>query len=434
MIKVVYPNCAGLDVHKKFVTVCRLTVDRQSVVQKELREYSTMTADLQAMADWLAEGSVTHVAMESTGVYWQPINNILEGHFEVFLVNAQAVKRMPGRKTDLKDAEWLATLMQHGLLQRSFIPERQQRELRELARYRLSLVQERSRFANRLQKVLEDTNIKLSAVATDMQGVSAQAMLRALIQGETDPSVLAGMAKGRMRKKQNELARALVGKLTEHHRFMLSQLLDQLDVLDQQIAKIEGRIEEQLAQMPLFQSAVTLLDTLPGVDRQLAITIVAEIGVDMSRFPSDRHITAWAGVAPGNNETGGKQRSGKTRKGNKYLRRALVLAAWGAVRSRANYLRSMYYRLAAHRGKPRAAMAVGRTILQAAYHMLLRGEPYNELGTDYLDQLDRERTAKRLLKRLDSLGYDISSVKDRLTLPPTIPEPAPPRQPLPVPG
>lgn len=434
MIKVVYPNCAGLDVHKKFVTVCRLTVDRQSVVQKELCEYSTMTADLQAMADWLAEGGVTHVAMESTGVYWQPINNILEGHFEVFLVNAQAVKRMPGRKTDLKDAEWLATLMQHGLLQRSFIPERQQRELRELARYRLSLVQERSRFANRLQKVLEDTNIKLSAVATDMQGVSAQAMLRALIQGETDPSVLAGMAKGRMRKKQNELARALVGKLTEHHRFMLSQLLDQLDVLDQQIAKIEGRIEEQLAQMPLFQSAVTLLDTLPGVDRQLAITIVAEIGVDMSRFPSDRHITAWAGVAPGNNETGGKQRSGKTRKGNKYLRRALVLAAWGAVRSRANYLRSMYYHLAARRGKPRAAMAVGRTILQAAYHMLLRGEPYNELGTDYLDQLDRERTAKRLLKRLDSLGYDISSVKDRLTLPPTIPEPAPPRQPLPVPG
>jgi len=434
MIKVVYPNCAGLDVHKKFVTVCRLTVDRQSVVQKELCEYSTMTADLQAMADWLAEGGVTHVAMESTGVYWQPINNILEGHFEVFLVNAQAVKRMPGRKTDLKDAEWLATLMQHGLLQRSFIPERQQRELRELARYRLSLVQERSRFANRLQKVLEDTNIKLSAVATDMQGVSAQAMLRALIQGETDPSVLAGMAKGRMRKKQNELARALVGKLTEHHRFMLSQLLDQLDVLDQQIAKIEGRIEEQLAQMPLFQSAVTLLDTLPGVDRQLAITIVAEIGVDMSRFPSDRHITAWAGVAPGNNETGGKQRSGKTRKGNKYLRRALVLAAWGAVRSRANYLRSMYYHLAARRGKPRAAMAVGRTILQAAYHILLRGEPYNELGTDYLDQLDRERTAKRLLKRLDSLGYDISSVKDRLTLPPTIPEPAPPRQPLPVPG
>jgi transposase len=434
MIKVVYPNCAGLDVHKKFVTVCRLTVDKQGQVQKELSEYSTMTADLQALADWLAEGGVTHVAMESTGVYWQPINNMLEGRFEVFLVNAQAVKRMPGRKTDLKDAEWLATLMQHGLLQRSFIPERQQRELRELARYRLSLVQERSRFANRLQKVLEDTNIKLAAVATDMQGVSAQAMIRALIQGETDPKVLAGMAKGRMRKKQADLARALVGQLTEHHHFMLSELLDQLDVLDQQIAKIEARMEEQLAQMPPFQSAVTLLDTLPGVDRQLAIAIVAEIGIDMSRFPSDRHITAWAGVTPGNNETGGKQRSGKTRKGNKYLRRALLLAAWGAVRSRTNYLRSMYYRLAARRGKPRAAMAVGRTILQAAYHMLLRGEPYNELGADYLDQLDRERTAKRLLKRLDNLGYDISSVKDRLLIPPTIAEPAPPRQPLPVPG
>ncbi len=279
MITVVYPNCAGLDVHKKFVTVCRLTVDKQGEVQKELREYSTMTADLQAMADWLAEGGVTHVAMESTGVYWHPINNILEGRFEIFLVNAQAVKRMPGRKTDLKDAEWLATLMQHGLLQRSFIPDRQQRELRELARYRLSLVQERSRFASRLQKVLEDTNIKLAAVATDMQGVSAQAMIRALIQGEADPKVLAGLAKGRMRKKQAELERALVGQLTEHHRFMLNELLDQLDVLDQQIAKIEGRIEEQLAQMPPFRAAVILLDTLPGVDHQLAIAIVAEIGV-----------------------------------------------------------------------------------------------------------------------------------------------------------
>jgi transposase len=434
MITVVYPNCAGLDVHKKFVTVCRLTVTKQGQVQKELREYSTMTADLQAMADWLAEGGVTHVAMESTGVYWQPINNILEGRFEIFLVNAQAVKRMPGRKTDLKDAEWLATLMQHGLLQRSFIPDRQQRELRELARYRLSLVQERSRFASRLQKVLEDTNIKLAAVATDMQGVSAQAMIRALIQGEADPKVLAGMAKGRMRKKQADLQRALVGQLTEHHRFMLNELLDQLDVLDQQIAKIEARIEEQLAQMPPFRAAVILLDTLPGVDRQLAIAIVAEIGVDMSRFPSDRHITAWAGVAPGNNETGGKQRAGKTRKGNKYLRRALVLAAWGAVRSKRNYLRSLYYRLAARRGKPRAAMAVGRSILQAAYHMLLRGEPYQELGADYLDQLDRERTAKRLLKRLDNLGYDISSVKDRLATLPAPEQPALPRQPLPIPA
>ena len=434
MITVVYPDCAGLDVHKKFVTVCRLTVDKQGQVQKELCEYSTMTADLQAMADWLAEGGVTHVAMESTGVYWHPINNILEGRFEIFLVNAQAVKRMPGRKTDLKDAEWLATLMQHGLLQRSFIPDRQQRELRELARYRLSLVQERSRFASRLQKVLEDTNIKLASVATDMQGVSAQAMIRALIQGEADPKVLAGLAKGRMRKKQAELERALVGQLTEHHRFMLSDLLDQLDVLDQQIAKIEGRIEEQLAQMPPFRAAVILLDTLPGVDHQLAIAIVAEIGVDMSRFPSDRHITAWAGVAPGNNETGGKQRSGKTRKGNKYLRRALTLAAWGAVRSKRNYLRSQYYRLAARRGKPRAAMAVGRSILQAAYHMLLRGEPYQELGADYLDQLDRERTAKRLLKRLDILGYDISSVKDRLAALPPTEQPALPRQPLPIPA
>jgi transposase len=260
--------------------------------------------------------------------------------------------------------------------------------------------------------VLEGTNLKLSSVACDMQGVSAQAMLRAMLAGQEDPKVLAEMAHGRMRKKRGDLERALVGKLTPHHRFMLTELLGQLDFLDQQIAKLETRIEEQLAQMPAYQSAVDLLDTIPGVSRQLAILIVAEIGVDMSRFPSDRHITAWAGLAPGNNETGGKKYPGRVRQGNKYLQSNLVLAAHTASHTKNTYLRSLYSRLAARRGKSRAAVAVGRTILQMSYHMLKRGEVYHELGADYLDRIDRERTAKRLLKRLQSLGFDVH-VKER---------------------
>jgi transposase len=412
MFTMVYPNCAGLDVHQKFVVVCRLVVDEQGNTLRELRQFSTMTADLENMADWLLAGGCTHVAMESTGVYWQPIHNILENRLEIFLVNAQSIKRMPGRKTDVKDAEWIATLMQHGLLQRSFIPCRAQRELRDLTRYRQSLVEERSRFANRLQKVLEGTNIKLSSVVTDIQGESAQAMLQALLNGQEDPKVLAELAKGRLRSKRAELERALVGCITAHHRFMLSELLVQLDFLDEQIAKVEARIEGQLAQMPEYLEAIELLDTIPGVSRQLATMIVAEIGIDMSRFPSDRHLTAWAGVAPGNNETGGKRRSGKTRKGNRYLQRGLVLAARAAARTKHTYLRSLYHRLAARRGKGRAAVAVGRTILQAAYFMLKRGEAYHDLGEDYLDRMDRERTSRRLIKRLQALGFDVA-VKDQ---------------------
>jgi transposase len=415
MIEIAYPQCAGLDVHKKFVVVCRLILDAQGKVHKEIRKYDTMTADLQAMADWLAEGGVTHVAMESTGVYWQPINNILEGRFEVCLVNAQSIKRMPGRKTDMKDAEWIATLMQHGLLQPSFLPNRDQRELRDLARYRQNLIQERSRFANRLQKVLEDTNIKLSAVATDMQGVSAQAILRALLDGQHDPQALAEMAKGRMRNKRSELERALKGNLTEHHRFLLTDLLVHLDFLDEQITKIEERMDAKLEQMPPFQEAIRLLDTIPGVDRRMAILLVAEVGVDMSRFPTARHLTAWAGLAPGNNETGGKQRSGKTRKGNQYLKSALVVGAHAASRTKATYLRSLYYRLAPRIGKQRASVAVARTILQAAYYMILRQEPYHDLGETYLDQRDREYTAKRLINRLKAMGYKVN-VNDQLAI------------------
>ncbi len=412
MLKLVYPQCAGLDVHKKFVTVCRLVVDTSGTTHAETRQFSTMTDDLQALAAWLADGGVTAVALESTGVYGQPIYHILEDRFDLWLVNAQSIKRMPGRKTDMKDAEWIATLMQHGLLQRSFIPTREQRQLRDLTRYRQSLIQERSRFANRLQKVLEDTNVKLASVVTDMQGVSAQAMLRELIQGQEDPHVLAALAQGRLRTKRAELERALVGKFTAHHRFLLSELLVHLDFLDEQLDHLEARIEAQLSQLPTYPAAVQRLDTIPGIDRHLALLILAEIGVDMSRFPSDRHFTAWAGGAPGNNQTGGKQRSGKTRPGNKYLQKALVLAAHAAAHTKQTYLRSLYHRLAARRGKGRAAVAVGRTILQAVYYMLQRGETYQELGANYLDQLDRDHTAKRLVKRLEALGFEVV-VKDQ---------------------
>jgi transposase len=424
MLKAVYPNCAGLDVHKKFVTAYRLTVDAQGTTHAERRKCSTMTADLEALATWLSAGHCTHGAMESTGVYWQPIYNILEGRFELFVVNAQAIKRMPGRKTDMTDAEWIATLMQHGLLQRSFIPDRLQSELRELSRYRLRLLQERTRFANRLQKVLEGTNgtsrvpprgIKLSAVVSDLQGVSAQAILRQLLAGETDPHVLAELAKTSLRRKRAELERALVGQITPHQRYLLSDLLVHLDFLDDQIAQQEAHVEQQLSRMPRYAEVVQLLDTIPGIDRQLAILIVAEIGVDMSRFPSDRHLTAWAGVAPGNNETGGKRRLGQTRQGNKYLCSGLVLGAQGAARTKGSYLQSLYHRIAARRGKGRAAVAVGRTILQMAYYMISRNQVYRELGANYLDALDKQRTAKRLIQRLEALGFEVHATERAVT-------------------
>ena len=409
MLPIVYPKCAGIDVHKTFVVVYRITSDGHKDRQVSAREYSTMVDDLESMSNWLAEGGVTHVAMESTGVYWQPIHNILESRFTIYIVNAQAVKRMPGRKTDMKDAEWLATLMEHGLLQASFIPDRVQRELRELTRYRQSLVEEHSRFANRLQKVLEGTNLKLGSVATNIRGASAQAMLRALLEGQTDPKVLADLAQGKLRTKRDQLERALKGTLTPHQHFMLTDLLIELDFLEERIATVEAEIEKHLAQLPAFEEAVRLLDTIPGVNRMAAVTIVAEIGVDMSRFPSDRHLTAWAGVAPGNNESGGKKFSGKTRQGNKTLRRILNLVARAAALTKATYLRALYYRIKGRRGGARATMAVGRTILQMAYHIIQRHQSYVELGANYLDTLNKAQTAKRLVKRLESLGFDVQA-------------------------
>jgi transposase len=403
-----YSNCAGLDVHKRFLVACRLYVDQQGQSHKDIRKFDTMMDQLQTLRDWLAQTDTTHVVMESTGVFWQPVFNVLEEHFTVWLVNARHVKNVPGRKTDVKDAEWLAQLLQAGLLRPSFVPQRDQRELRDLVRYRTHLVDERSRTVNRIQKVLEDANIKLSSIATDMQGVSAQSILSALLAGETDPAVLAELARGRMRSKRSELERALAGQLREHHRFMLSELLEELDFLDSKIANVERRIEQQVAAMPPFSEAVKLLDTIPGIDVQMAILIVAEIGVDMSRFPTDKHLVAWAGLAPGNNETGGKARPARTRKGNNYLRRALTQAAHAAARKKDCYLRSMYCRLARRRGEGRAAFAVGRTILQIAYYLISRQESYHDLGADYLERRNAQARIRYLTRELEKLDLKVT--------------------------
>ncbi len=408
-MEIIIRNCAGGDVHKKFIVVSRRWLDEHDQLHTETRRFSTMTQDLERLRDWLVQTGCTDIALESTGVYWQPVYNVLEGHVRVWLVNAQHVKQVPGRKTDTKDADWLAQLLQHGLLRASFIPEREQRELRDLVRYRQSTVQDRTRIVNRIQKLLEDANLKLAAVVTDIHGVSAQVILRALLAGQEDPHVLADLARGRLRTKHAELEQALTGHFRPHHRFMLAELLEHLDFLDERVVTLEAHIEEVMARLPTpFQEAAERLDTIPGIDRQLAVLIVAEVGVDLRRFPSEKHLTAWAGLAPGQNETGGKQRASKTRKGNRYLRWGLVQAAKGAARTKGSSLKAMYYRLTARRGKPRAAMAVGRKLLVIAYHLLLRGTTYQELGEDYLAKRDPVRTTKRLVQKLETLGYSVS--------------------------
>jgi transposase len=403
-----YPNCAGIDVHKKFLLVCRLHVDARGQPHKHIRKFDTMLGDLEALRDWLAETGTTHVVMESTGVYWQPVYNVLEDHFTTWLVNAKHVKNVPGRKTDVKDSEWLAQLLRAGLLQPSFIPDRPQRELRELVRYRLSLVEERHRVVNRIQKVLEDANIKLAAVASDIQGVSAQAMITALIQGEEDPAQLAALAQKRLRARSADLERALRGRVREHHRYLLRQLLGHLEFLDGEIGELEQHIEAVLQTMPPFLALIPKLDTIPGIARMTAITILAEIGIDMSRFATDKHLAAWAGLAPGNNETGGKAREAKTRKGNRYMRRILVQAAHAAEHTKGSYLRAMYHRIAKRRGEGRAALAVGHALLRIVYHVIARNEGYQELGADYLEQHNAAARIRYLTRELEKLNLQVT--------------------------
>jgi transposase len=400
-----YRCCAGLDVHKQTVAACVRRVDASGRVSKEVRTFGTTTAALLQLSDWLVSQGVEAAAMESTGVFWKPIWNILEGTVKVILVNARHIKNVPGRKTDVKDCDWIAQLLQHGLLRSSFVPERPQRELRDLTRQRSQLSAEQSRVSNRIHKTLEDANIKLGSVATDILGVSGQEMIRALIAGQEDPTQLADMARRKLRNKLPELREALRGHVTEHHRFMLRQLMDHLAYLDKQIRAFEQRIEEL---MRPFQQAIARLMTMPGVGLLTAQNVLAEIGADMSRFPTDQHLASWAAMCPGNRESAGKRRSGHTNHGNRWLRTALVQAAWAASHSKNTYLSAQYRRLAGRRGKKRAIVAVGHSMLVMMYHMLKNGVDYHELGHDYLDKLQPQRLTRYLVKRLESLGHEVT--------------------------
>jgi transposase len=404
-MQVLYPCCCGLDIHKKFVVACLMTTNAEGQVQKESRTFSTMTQDLLALLDWLQAAGCTHVAMESTSSYWRPVYNLLEGQFTLLVGNAYHMKTVPGRKTDVKDAEWIADLLRHGLIRGSFIPTPAQRQLRDLTRYRTHLVEERARLTNRLQTVLEDANVKLASVVTDIRGVSARAILSALVAGETDPTILAELARGRMRAKREVLAQAVVGRFTPHHAFLITEHLSQLDYLEEAIERVSTEITQRLAD---DQAALELLDTIPGVGRRAAEILLAEIGTDLSRFPSAKHLASWAGMCPGNKESGGKRLSGKTRKGNIWLRQVLFEVAHAASKTKETYLSAQYRRLATRRGKQRALVALGHSILVSAYHILTRRVPYRELGPLYFDSLDRQRIQQRLVQRLERLGYTVN--------------------------
>jgi transposase len=394
-----------LDVHKASVVACLLVSDGDGPARKQVRTFGTMTDDLLALADWLAAERVTHVALESTGVYWRPIWNLLEGQVELLLVNAQHLRAVPGRKTDVKDAEWLADLLRHGLVRASYVPDRPQRELRELTRYRTTLVRERAAEVNRLQKTLEGANIKLGDVASDILGQSARAMLEALVAGEADAAALADLACGKLRAKRPQLERALSGRVGAHQRFLIAEQLAHIDYLEAGIERVGAEIAERLRP---HDAAIARLDGITGVGRRVAEGLLAEVGADLSRFPSAGHLASWAGMCPGNDESAGKRRSGRTRRGSPWLRALLVEAAQAAGRSKRTYLGAHYRRLAARRGKKRAAVAVGHTILVIAYHLLTEGREYVELGDGHFDELDRQAVERRLVRRLERLGYSVT--------------------------
>jgi transposase len=482
-MELLYQRCCGLDIHKKMLVACLIIVTADGKRHKEIRSFRTVTQDLLQLLDWLKAADCTHVAMEATGVYWKPIYNILEGHFELLVVNAQHIKAVPGHKTDVHDAEWIADLLQHGLLKSSFIPSTEQRELRDLTRYRTTLVEERVRAVNRLQKTLEDTNLKLGDVVSDILGKSGRAILDALLAGERDPRVLADLARGRLKAKRAQLEEALVGTLKPHHCFMLTQHLGHIDLLDKAIARMGAEIEARMGpllapepeqspsdsqsepepspvdcqpepeqspsdsqpepepspvnqqpepeqspsdsqsepepspvdcqpepeQSPLtWAQAVVLLCSIPGISQRAAEGILAEIGLQMSRFKSAKHLASWAGMCPGNHESAGKRMSGKTNKGSPWLRKLLVQAAHAAGRTKDTYLSAQYGRLAARRGKKKATIAVGHSLLVIIFHVLQEQKPYQELGGNFFDQQERQRLEKRLVQRLEKLGYEVS--------------------------
>ena len=439
-MRIVYQRCCGMDVHKNSITACLMLIDDDGEFRTYKRDFGTMTRDLKAMSCWLESQGVQAVAMEATGVYWKPVWNILEAanKFTLVLVNAQHIKNVPGRKTDQKDSEWIAELLQHGLLQASFVPPREIRRLRDLTRLRAKIRQTLASFANRIQKVLEDANIKLGSVASDVLGASGRRMLKSLVAGQQDPKQLAELAQGRLREKKADLQLALEGHFTEHHRLQIKLLLEFVEFGEKQMSQLESDIRHLLAQVtpgpPLpvvvaegsavsseevsteaspatvispLQNALELWDTIPGIDELAASTLVAEIGADMDQFPTAAHLASWAGLCPGNDVSAGKRRSGKTRKGSVWLRRALCQAAWAASRTKDTYLAAQYKRLIVRKGKKRTIVAVAHSMLVMAYYLQKRQCTYQELGGDYFDRLDEGALRRRLVKKLVGLGYQV---------------------------
>lgn len=400
-----YEKCAGLDVHKDSVYAC-VAKSQERGVTKEVRSFGTTTQELLRLREWLEAEGVTHGAMESTGVYWKPVLNILEGALEVWLANATEVKNLPGRKTDVKDCEWLGDLMRHGLIRRSFVPEQGTYELRELTRYRTQVTRERASEVNRVQKILEGANIKLGSVVSDVMGKSGRAILEALAEGETDATKLAALAVDQVLKtKRTDLELALDGKMREHQRFMLKMLLRRIDDMEKVIAELDEEVKRRLHP---FEETVRRLDGVPGIGKRAAEVILAEIGTDMSRFPTAGHLASWAGLCPGNNKSAGKRHGGKTRKGSKWLRAMMVEAARASTRKKDSYFQSKYLRLKARRGPKKAAVAQAHSLLVVVYHLLKRGTEYRDLGVSYLDERARVRVVDRLTRRLKKLGYDVT--------------------------
>lgn len=402
-MEVLYARCAGLDVHKAQVTACR-RVAGDGKATREVRSFPTTTSGLLALGEWLAEVECTHVAMEATGVYWKPVWHILEGSFELVLANAQHVRNVPGRKSDVSDAMWLADLLAHGLIRGSFVPPTPVQEMRDLTRTRKQLVREVAQHIQRIQKTLEDANIKIANVVSNIVGTSGRAFLEALIAGETDPAKLAALAHPNLKAGTSDLIEALRGRVTAHHRFLLKLHLAQIDSLQQAVRELEARMGEALAP---FRDQVAHLKTIPGVSDTVAQVIAAEIGLDMSRFPTAGHLISWAGLCPKMDESAGKRRSTKVRKGAPWLKTTLVTAAWAAARKKSGYLRAQFARIKSRRGAKKAVLAVAASILTAVYYMLRDRQPYRDLGADHFTHRDKAQVARRLVKRLGDLGYTV---------------------------
>lgn len=411
VMEVIHQCAAGLDVHKKMVMACRRRLLSDGQVESEVEEFGTTTAQLHKVVVWLSEWGCTHVAMESTGVLWVPVWNVLEDRFCLLLANAQHLKKVPGRKRDVSDAEWIAQLMQCGLLKASFVPSREVRHWRVLTRQRMKLTDQHTAVVNRLHKVLQQSNIKLSSVATDVLGVSGRAMIWAMIQGQSDPEALANLAKGRLKAKRGELVESPEGRLNDDQRWVLKELWEQLEFLEREVRHYDEQIK---LQMSPYEEQLKRLMTIDLVERRSAENLLAEIGPEMSCFPSDDELVSWAGLCPGSEESAKKNRSGRTPKGNRWLRRALVEPAWGAARRKDGYLGALYRGIAMRRGEKRAVVAVARTILQAAWHILKKGVEYKELGGDHFARLHGEQTKTKLIKRLERLGYEVD-LKPKVT-------------------